>query len=626
MHSKNITHSSIRFVMTFVLFIMVASTGAALSDELSSNIMRRVNAANEYLDKAEEQIKSGRAEMAPRKLKSARTEYDNIFQYYGGSFDPEHPTLKSLKKRIDQIETQLSAPAPTSAFKTESVPKGQVELSANIRRRIDSADRQLEWVNKSIAKGTDDPGALQSAKNEYDHIFEYYKGSFDPNHPDLVALKGRIDAAEKASNQAVATTNQSAPLEQNHRAVDDLPSPMGKDLIGVANSLFPLENRLETANSSQNPGSYLQGLNMDLTALEEKFSKFNTTYEGQLPAGHPSYIQVQNRVQANQDAVASLEGQVQAGQQAQQAALMGAFAADVDRIHNTYAEKGPSSNLHKNNVGRMVWCDKEIQYGDQDNIKPTNKFKLTDPIFGRIYIAHSLGNTAIYRQNGDSKPSENTAFGYEFKLFIDGEEKAHKFGVFASGNFNGEAGETWTTWQFAPNPIPYGESYGDEAEAWRKTTQGLSAGTHDVRFELWAVQGSYRSAEAISVGEFALEVGQGDRVASGVKFPKDSYGGSDLKKIREGMKKALVGPVAKSSDEILKVAVTSDWKTGVYSDSKRRYKTISGTILWHDKDGDGYCRFTTYNFVSNHSGGDNWDALEYKSFCNGCPEGDVESP
>ena len=92
------------------------------------------------------------------------------------------------------------------------------------------------------------------------------------------------------------------------------------------------------------------------------------------------------------------------------------------------------------------------------------------------------------------------------------------------------------------------------------------------------------------------------------------------------MKKAMVGSVAKSSDEILKVAVTSDWITGVYSDSKRKYKTISGAILWHDEDGDGYSRFTTNNFVSDQDDGGHWGPVRFTSFCIGCPEGDVETP
>ncbi len=626
MLSKIVAHSSIRIMLTSLFFIFVFYQGAALSEDLGSNIMRRVNAADQYLDKAEEQIKAGNADLAPGNLKSARQEYDNIFNYYSGSFDPNHPALASIKDRMDKIEAQLSAPAPTTQVKDDPQATGQAELSANIRRRIDAADRHLEWVNKAAAKGSDDPSELNAAKMEYQNIFEYYKGSFDPNHPDLVALKNRIDAAEKTTNQGVAKTNQSAPLESNQRAVEDLPSQMGEDLIAVANSLRSLENALKTANSSHNPGSYIPGVKMDLDMVEGKFTTFNSTYQSQLPTQHHSYIQVQSRVQNGRDEFAELDGQAQAAAQAQQDAAGAAFAAEVTRINGKYAQLEPSSTLHRNNPGRMVWSTKQINIGDQDNFTPQTSFKLTDPIFGRLYIVHSLGNTPIYSQSGGSKPETNDNFGYEFRLFIDGQEKVYKFDVFDSGNLNGAAGETWTTWQFAPNPVPFDETFNQEAAAWRKTTQGLSAGTHAVRFELFGVQGSFRTAKAISIGEFSLIVGQGDRVASGLKFPSDSYGGKDLKKIRKAMKKAMVGPVAKSSSEILKVAVTSDWKTGVYSDSKRRYRTITGAILWHDKDGDGTCRFTSYNFVSNHSGGNNWDPLKFKSFCNGCPEGDVECP
>ena len=89
---------------------------------------------------------------------------------------------------------------------------------------------------------------------------------------------------------------------------------------------------------------------------------------------------------------------------------------------------------------------------------------------------------------------------------------------------------------------------------------------------------------------------------------------------------ALVGPVAKNPDEVLQVSVTSDWKEGVYRVTKKRYRSVSGTVLWHDTDGDGVCRFVTYNFVSDHLGGNDWTPVKFKSFCLSCPEGDTECP
>jgi hypothetical protein len=300
---------------------------------------------------------------------------------------------------------------------------------------------------------------------------------------------------------------------------------------------------------------------------------------------------------------------------------------EAQRIMSQYKEMELTSTLSRKNKGRIVWAAQQITFDDQDKISPQTTFKLTDPIWGRVYFHHSLCNTPVYGRGGTgTKPSENTNYGYEYRLFIDGQEKAYKFDVFLSANLNRSQCETWSTMQLGPNPIPFNDDFSEEAEAWRHTSQGMSPGTHAVRFELWGVQGQYRSREPISEGEFSLIVGSGDRVAAGGQFPEDSYRGSDVEKIRAAMAKAIVGPVAKSPAEVLKVAVVSDWKEGVYTDTKARYRKISGTVLWHDKNNDSVCRFTTYNFLSNHSGGNSWAPLRFKSFCNGCQEGDTECP
>ena len=86
---------------------------------------------------------------------------------------------------------------------------------------------------------------------------------------------------------------------------------------------------------------------------------------------------------------------------------------------------------------------------------------------------------------------------------------------------------------------------------------------------------------------------------------------------------ALVGPVAKARNEILKISVTSNWRPGVYTDSKNSYRKISGTILWHDKNSDGVCRFTTVTFISDKMGANSWTPVRFRAFTGG-PEGDSE--
>jgi hypothetical protein len=332
-------------------------------------------------------------------------------------------------------------------------------------------------------------------------------------------------------------------------------------------------------------------------------------------------VQVKTRLAKARQDVAAFMADVKAETDAIQADADAKYAAEVEAIMNKYPVMKPTSKRHAENVGRMIWSSEQINIDVQDRVALRDSFNLTDPIFGRMYLPRSLGNTPV-----GSSPSSNREFRFEIRLFIDGENKADRFGVFVQSKLNDKAGQTWTTWQFAPNPVPFNDGFKGEADAWRRTTKGLAPGSHKVRFELWGGLGQSRSREPLSVGEFILVVNEGDRIAAATPFPADSYGGGDLEAVRAAMTKAMVGSEARNSDEILKVAVTSEWKEGVYSDTKRLFRGISGVVLWGDKDGDGVCRFLTYNFISDHLGGNDWTPARFKSFCLGCPEGDAECP
>ena len=79
---------------------LLLGAGVAAGQEFTANIQRRVNAITLDLDKAEELIRKGSADLAQHYIVGARKEYAKIFEYYPGQFDPDHPTLVALKKRI----------------------------------------------------------------------------------------------------------------------------------------------------------------------------------------------------------------------------------------------------------------------------------------------------------------------------------------------------------------------------------------------------------------------------------------------------------------------------------------------------------------------------------------------
>ena len=82
---------------------LLLGAGVAGGQELTANIERRVNAITLDLDKAEDLIRRGNADLAQRHIVGARKEYAKIFEYYPGQFDPDHPTLAALKKRIEDL-------------------------------------------------------------------------------------------------------------------------------------------------------------------------------------------------------------------------------------------------------------------------------------------------------------------------------------------------------------------------------------------------------------------------------------------------------------------------------------------------------------------------------------------
>lgn len=626
-------------LLIIVLFFALSfQADFVLSADLSSNIIRRVNSANDSLDKVEDLIQRNRAELTENHLKNARQEYDNIFNYYGSSFDHNHPTIVALKQRIETLtkETQ-GAQTPITKPNQPATKTKADDLIPNIRRLMGMVEGTLNSIDEYITAGRYKSAtyAVSEAKQKFNEIAKRYPGLYDPNHPELLALKARIDQAEQLADKSSLSMMGTKPVEAGHIIVG-MPEAMGDKLRNVAVHLSWLSDKLSNARKAEESAVKYGGPKLatlanhkplvegELQEVERLFSEFNRDFSGQFDLNHPAYVQVKNRiVKANQD-VAQFMTDLNVETKAIQKVAADKHQAEVKAIMSKYKNMEPVSKLHAANQGRIVWATVPIGYKAQDSIKVRDSFKLSDPIFGRIYLHQSLGNTPVY-SSGGGKPSDNYEFRYEFRLFVDGTELKDKFDVFATGKLNGEAGQSWTTWQFAPNPLPYDDSFKTEAEAWRNTMRGVQPGEHKVRFELWATQGQFKSREPVSIGEFTLLVGKDDRIVAGGSFPADSHSDGDTDTVRAEMMKAIVGPIAKPG-EIHKMAVTSDWRYGVYSDTKRRYRAVSGAVLWRDKDGDGVCRYTSYNFVSEHIGGNDWTPAKYKSFCLNCPEGDVECP
>jgi len=216
--------------------------------------------------------------------------------------------------------------------------------------------------------------------------------------------------------------------------------------------------------------------------------------------------------------------------------------------------------------------------------------------------------------------------GYEIHAYINDKPVKLHFGVFAKNNFSGKPADHWTTWQFSPKPKKREDGDPKVADKWIKMVRPLAPGEHNIRFEMWPTLGQYKTKKPVAMGKFKLIIAAGDKIKSNAKLPQDTYRGSDKSSIKQKMKQALVGPVAKNSNEIISMGIPSNWKKGIYKKHPRiEYRKITGVALWHDTNNDKLCRYTSYNFIQDKSGS-GWTPLRFQSFCLSCQEGDVECP
>jgi len=125
-----------------------------------------------------------------------------------------------------------------------------------------------------------------------------------------------------------------------------------------------------------------------------------------------------------------------------------------------------------------------------------------------------------------------------------------------------------------------------------------------------------KEAKTAMIGALANEKDEAARsVIIITNFPQHNYSGGDLSQLQNEIKNALISPKVKH-DDLLNIAITSDWSAGVFPITKIPFRTIGASVLFVDKDSDGNCRFNAYRFISVDGA-----ELEYKSVKAGLGEG-----
>lgn len=667
MRKANVVVLAILMAAVFV-FSPTDALSAYQGQQLKGTVGYQLRKMDDKLDKVEKYLKfnappKSRYDSAVTYLEAADQAHKQILDYEMGKFDNQHPhyvtvvrrledlraQVKALKQSMDGQSGQAATPAAAPKKADLAALKGQ-KLKGTVGYQLRKMDSYLDEAERALKADTSPESKLDAAKRsieaaDYEHkqILDYEMGKFNAQHPHYTGVVQRLEdlrAKVNAFGKTMASQQSSAPQPagQNNKPwlkkKKNVWEGTGSSglLVGMevglgrvstaAGSVVKITERGVTAEYVKSGANY-QGegeqIKTRLKVAEQEWAETTKKYSGRFDKSNKYYRQVEgelNQARAAAEKFYKYHGLY--GHKQSQA------AAEALKPAWHYPSQGATSQVHQKNVGRIVWSKQIIQFRDQDQAKLENSFSLSDHIYGRVYFTDSIRNVPVFSKV-DRRPQENTANSFEIKLFIDGKNTPISFGVFLQNRLGEPQAKKWTTLQFSPNPSKPDPGFEQQInQAWHKATRKLAPGSHQIRFEWWGTMGQLRTKNPLTVGEFTLNTAQGERMALAGKFPADVYTGSDLARLKEQMADSLVGPVTKNRAEIKRVAVISKWRHGVYRKTGKSYRMITGAILWADKDGDGVCKYTSYNFISDSLGGDSWTPVRFRSFCTSCPQAEIQ--
>lgn len=166
-----------------------------------------------------------------------------------------------------------------------------------------------------------------------------------------------------------------------------------------------------------------------------------------------------------------------------------------------------TSSFHANNIGKIVFSNAIVQKSNpSSNLKTT--FRITDRIYGRVFLDKSPQNTPLYFDDG--RLTDCSICTIKYVVYVNGEKQNQ---VLENKALLDSDENKWTTRQVWLNPEPID----DPADpAWVTIVNSLPAGSHDIRIEYFVTGGTNVSAKSASaVGEFTLLKKSGEKLKIG---------------------------------------------------------------------------------------------------------------
>jgi hypothetical protein len=268
-------------------------------------------------------------------------------------------------------------------------------------------------------------------------------------------------------------------------------------------------------------------------------------------------------------------------------------------VGGPFSDIGPTSDLHKKYNGQIVFSTYKIPMDNPQESSLQSTFKLSDNIYGRVFMPMSVENYPLYStqflRNGDTTTAEHNKYGkFYYNLYVDGVKE--KYWNVELVNLSSQNKVNTTTYQIWLNPKPSDQKVKDE---WKDIVNKLSNGTHQIKVEMVAGNPStYSAVEPVAVGVFNIVKGEGENFEADYGKTFDDV---KAKMTDPDLEKKMLAAARDYADvnnykedfKAVKIA-NSDWTT-IYHELTgavvRRIIDVHCYAVWPD----GHC--TTQKFV-----------------------------
>ncbi len=274
----------------FVLIGLLAIGLAQAAGKLDSKIVYKMEKVTNSLNSAEQSFDSDKQKQAKSDLTAAQKEMKKIFSWYKGKFDPNHPDIVSLQNRISAVAAKLAGSKQAPAMKTNSVTPAKntsTKLSNKIIRKMKTVAGHLDDAEQYLSVNSENQAkrSVESAKRELKNIFSWYKGKFDPNHPDIVALQNRVAAASSSFGKSNTSSSQQIGSSSNVKTNSDKLSRNLRYLIGKIDKKYgDVRSQLEKKQ--------FKNAERNLAKARKDYDQMLTKHKNEISASHSEAIRI----------------------------------------------------------------------------------------------------------------------------------------------------------------------------------------------------------------------------------------------------------------------------------------------------------------------------------------------